>query len=312
MHNNSSNDTKYKNKEGRFILSQNRLVPSLASLIIASGIYLSGIGRYRFVLVYAAYSLISCGLSLLKLKSRASQFLLVGTLVALYYDVTKGPFFPVYQSNRIMIALVLMVVGDALAQFVAKRLFQRQTRGKVFVVCPSCDYDNEELIGKCKACSFSPRSVDRQGGCYQASSKRGIPSKVVRMLALGDTEEILFHMRLFPHKSVFKDGKRQIRTYFAVTNQRIILLDYLYFSKSWREKDSILIVDVVCVEGKYKKITFSPEPVLRIRTSQNEEYEIVYKRFGKYSKQISEICRLIGGINKDIAIKCQFSGAESL
>src|SRR6266545_4470342 len=190
---------------------------NLAGTVAVTMLFLSGLGRYRVVLIYAIYCLINSVLSISTPGRKVKYVFLPATLAAIYLDIRNGPFSPILIKNSLLLTLPLMLIIDNLVRHYCMRAIESVAGGRVFCVCPKCKYDNKGLVAVCSFCSYKygeqPEPIPR----VQKIGKL-MPVKVMRMVSLRDGESILFCLRLFPFRSVVKNGERQIRTYFIVTS----------------------------------------------------------------------------------------------
>lgn len=290
----------------QFIALNNSAILDLVSAICVTLLFASGLGRYRLVLVYAVYSLIKSILSFANPSSKVPPIFLPATLVAIYFDITKGPIVPIFTQNTLLLSLPIMLIIDWFVRHYAKQLIVNITESQMFSVCPSCKYDNKNLVDKCIYCSFEKgtKSSDLQPNMLKSNNK--LPVKVLRMIDLKDAEAVLFCMKIFPFKALLKNGVREIRTYLIITTADLILLDYQYFSESWREKDILSLMDIVSVKGKMKEVYISEEPFLEITTSSNDVYEISFNKFGSFKKDCSTITDVIRKLNPAVNIQLNF------
>ena len=103
-------------KVQRIITEYQSAVVRLTGFIITSLVFLSGIGRYRVVLLYAAYSLMDAIFTIKKTTKHINLIWFPAILFALYLDLTEGAFLPVFSKNYILLAVPLMLVADQLAR----------------------------------------------------------------------------------------------------------------------------------------------------------------------------------------------------
>ena len=289
------------------ILQHYDAVINFTSAISAAIVFLFGFGRYRFVLVYGAYSLLNSGLSFVKPGQKARYILFPVTLLALYLDITKGPIMPLFAQNNLLAALPALLITEIVVKHYAQRSIEKASAGRLFIVCPSCNFGNRALVEKCISCSYKNGDQLLHDTSNKVQQRRDIvPAKVFRMLNLAYKEDVVFHTKLFPHKSVIKNGERQIRTNFIITTDNIIFLDHFFFANSWREKDSIPLKTIVSVEGKMEKIFIAQNPFLVINTSSRDVYKIVFKRFGQFKRRIAEIAEIIKSQNPQVEVKINF------
>jgi hypothetical protein len=281
---------------------------NLASVISASLVFLSGIGRYRIILVYLSYALLNSSLSFIRPGHKVRYVLLPATLFALYLDITKGPIIPLFIQNSLLITLPVLFISEIVIKHFVQCSIEKLSSGRIFIVCPYCSFKHRSFTVKCASCSYnnSDQLVLVKPSPIQQQKKDIVPVKIFRMLNLSNNEDIVFHMKLFPHKSLIKNGVRQIRTDFIITTDNIIFLDRFFFANSWREKDLISFKTIDSVEGKMKSIFVVQNPFLVINTSSHDVYEIVFKRFGHFKQRISEISEIIGSQNPQIKVKIDF------
>lgn len=292
---------KMKKNAARAIIANQEAIVCITAALAVSTVFLVGIGRYRVIAVYAVYLMLKFFEHLLKTRATLSRLLLPATVLAVYFDIAKGPVLPIYQKNYLVLGLATMVCMDVAVRSVVKKAIVTIAHGEVFVSCPSCGYDNKIPVDRCSRCSFvnAEASVRLRGVLRGDACK--LPSRLSKMVGLREDEEVLFQTRLFPNKSVFVNGRRVIRKNLVVTTWRVILVDYMYFAGSWRDKDDIAIADIVRIDGALKKVTIARQPVLGISTSVGDNYEIVYGLCADYKRQMPEIARLIQQRNPRIS-----------
>jgi hypothetical protein len=275
-----------------YIIEHCSVFVDIAEAMSVCLVFVSGLGRYRVVLVYAVFCLINSLLAIGKPGRKVPYVLLPATLVAIYLDIDKGPFHPILLVNSLLIALPLMLLMDNLVKHYSMKAIEMISEGHIFLVCPKCNYDNKDLVAMCSYCSYKTGEHIGSNPLIKNIHK-SIPIKVLRMLQLKSDEVIIFYIRLFPFRSVVKNGERQIRTHFIITNHNVVFLDYFFFSESWREKDVIPLNNVASIEGKMKKIYLSKEPFFEIITLDNVTYEIIFKKFDKYNEYFAAISEAI-------------------
>lgn len=280
-----------------------------ASAISVVLLFLVGIGRYRFILVYAAYSLLNCSIAAVAPGKKIRFFLLPATIIAIYIDINKGPLLPLFPVNHLFLSLVLMLIVDGTVRKITNHFMEKVANGAMFVVCPSCNFDHSTLSRKCAQCSYENKS-QKMISTANLQKNTLAPIKVIRMLNLNDNEEILYHFKLFPYRSILRNGIRQIRTNFVITTRNIYITDYFYFSRGWREKDIISLQDVVNVEGKMIKLHLSQEPILIMRTLAHDEYEIRFRKLGKFRDIIKELTAILKNENPNINVDLKFPSKE--
>jgi hypothetical protein len=166
----------------------------ISGFITAGLIFSCGIGRYRSVVVYAAYCLLKSLSNIFNIEKRLNMFFLPAVVVALFYDVTKGPILPLFTFNHLLIALPIMIILDKAVRNLIKRMIGNISDGELFIVCPSCNYDNEELVKTCIKCAYDiKKTVDKKLPNISSSYKGDkIPSQLILLLNIGESETILF------------------------------------------------------------------------------------------------------------------------
>jgi hypothetical protein len=297
------------------IASQYRnFIINITGLLTVSLIFSSGIGRYRVVLVYAVYYLLKALSALLKDEQRIFLLFFPATVIALFFDVTKGPIFPLFAKNYLVIALPVMMVVDTFVVNSVKKMISNITEGQFFIVCPSCNYGYKDLVEKCLNCSYKKGNQQTMSAAKIAPSVKGdkMSPWLLNLLSIGVGEKILFHKKLNLFTQQLKNGERVARKHFVITTANVIILDYYSFHirmpKSWRERDVILLSDIVAVEGKMKQFYMTMRPFLIIRTINNDVYEIILSTFfGKYVAEIKEIAALIKEANPQVEIVMNLS-----
>ena len=296
-------------KVKNFLIKYHDGAVNLSGFLATSLVFLSGIGRYRTVLAYALYCLLK-GLWAVVGKGAEAKYILLPTIIiSLYFDLTKGQIWPLFERSYFIVSVGIAVVLDTLARRRVQKLIEEISKGDLFIICPSCNYDNKELVKICQACSYKkgdPFSALRRTDLLSVRGEKGgvirMPERVIQMLGIKEQEKILFSMRVFPFKSVFRNGEQEIVTFFVLTNTRIIFLDYHYFSYSWRKKDILSLSDIISVQGKMKKMYMVLQPEFVITTRSGDIYEIVYKKYGRYRQRIEDVCSLIKKINPEINV----------
>ncbi len=280
----------------------------ISGFLTVSLIFFAGIGRYRVVLGYAVYSLIKALSAIIKVEQRIYLIFFPAFVVSLFLDVTSGPIFPLFAKNYLLLALLVMIVSDDLVRKFFKKVISNITEGQFFVVCPSCNYDNKDLVEKCLNCSYQKGIPLTILAARISPSLKGdkIPPGLLNLLNLGESEEILFHKKLNLFTQKLKNGERVARKHFVITTANLIILDYYSFHirmpESWRERDIIPLSEIIAVEGKMKEFYMAMRPFLIIRTIQKDVYEIVLSTFGKYIAEIKEIAAIIKKANPQVEI----------
>lgn len=208
-----------------------------------------------------------------------------------------------------------MLVADKLIRNCSKKMISNITSGQYFVECPSCHYDNKDLVQKCINCSYQKNNRLTISTAKVSPTLKGdrIPPGLLNLLSIGENEEILFHKKLTSFTQKLKNGERVARKHFVITTANLIILDYYSYHirmpKSWRERDIIPLSDITAVEGKMKEFYMAMRPFLIIRTINNDVYEIILPTFfGKYVAEIKEIAAIIKKANPKVEVIMNLTG----
>lgn len=258
-------------------------------------IYLSGIGRYRLVIVIIVYNLLNSIIIKANNRLYVNYILLPAMIIAILFDWEMGPLYPVLKFNSVLFTFILIVFVDKLVKTRVEKYISGISNGILFIECPSCGYGNMDLSSKCSNCNYES---SLEGNNISNANATNQNDKLSKMLNLPD-DIILYKLRLFPFVSVLINGAKEIRTYFVVTSKDIILIDYFYFSSSWRRKDIIPISSILSLRLIEKKMYVACEPTIEICTDTNNKYEIV---FLKIFKSESAINNVIDNINKNCTV----------
>lgn len=284
-----------------------------ASFLVASLIFVSGIGRYRCVLLYGLYFLLRAVLSLFSFDRKVLMIFLPLVIISLFFDITKGQIFPVFKKNYLFIAVPLLLIADMIIKRFVGRSIEQLARGELFATCPSCGYDNKDLVERCKNCSYQKGDQLLVRLTTEGLSAIGnrIPFRAFSLLGLQQNEKLLFHKKIA--SNVFSiNGVNQARTNLVITNERIIFLDYFRFpirsSDGWRERDSIPLSSISNIECKMKKIYLTKEALLGINTASNL-YEIVFRK--RNIREILEILNIIRTAYPEVDIRNQLMETEN-
>ncbi len=270
---------------------------------------ISGVGSYRVFLVYAGY----CLLKALRIEKKYIFIFLPAFIISMYLDATTGPIFtqnakPYYY----FITLATFVVVDLLIHTLFEKMVSSMTKGQYFIECPSCHFNNTQLVETCKNCSFKKGDILGPSTKHVSANVKGdkIPDGLIPLLSLAIDEEILFHKKLTSNSQQLKNCERVARHHLVITIWNVIILDYyifhIRFPKSWRERDVIPLSEIKAVEGKMKEFMKSIRPFLIIKTSK-DIYEIVFSTTEDYITQITEIGSILKKANPQIEVTIELS-----
>lgn len=297
------------------MLSRNRVaILHGVSFLSAILIFSLGIGRYRVVLAYAFYSFIACLLTLKRPDNKDFYWLLLPLMViSISLDIARGAVMPLFEHNYLVVAIGTVFVGDTVAKNCAERLIGKLSKGLLFVICPSCFYENKELVEKCIYCSYEKGSSTMLSPPVAQPPYGKIAPRVLNILKLQD-EQILFYLSWFPSKTVFINSERDSRAIFVITTRNIILLDYYRFAlthpESWRVKDKVDLSAISSVEITTRDLYHMRYPLLVISTTSGDKYEMIFHIGRKYSDRMKKIVDILREMNPKIEISDRSTGSE--
>jgi hypothetical protein len=299
--------SKVKSKQ---ITNQHRdLILSISSVMTVALFFVSGIGSYRFFLVYAIYSLLKA----FRVERVMMFVFFPAFVVTLYLDFANGPLFSRGTQNYFFIILLTFMVADYFINKFVKKLIRNISQEQYFVDCPSCHFNNIQLVEICANCSYKKGNLRVPSTAKISPFLQGdkITPGLLNLLTLGESEEILFHKRLTLFSQQLKNGERVVKKHLVVTTANLIILDYYSFHismpKSWRERDVIPLLGISAIEGKMKEFYKTMRPFFMIKTINNDVYEIVLSTFGNYIHETNEIAALIKKANPQVEIAIELA-----
>lgn len=245
------------------VFAKSRLTEGLIFLLL----FLSGLARYRFVLVIVLKGLLSAANQYNITKdseSRAPEqetlqnILLNGlALIALMIDFKKGQIFPKYIDLSVWITGISVILGYGIAlalQVKVGKLIEGFGKNKIFTVCPKCGFPSISVVEECKNCGFhvgidlldieaikevAPVLKEEIEKNKKNHIYKKIPGSVIKGLALLPEEAILFSvkkpsMRLHTilrngdRITINKYGRMCILNWVIGTNKRLCFLAEMY------------------------------------------------------------------------------------
>ena len=264
--------------------------------------FATAIGSYRFFLVFGILFLLKA----LKLEKPVMFLFLPAFIVTFYIDVNNGPMLQPSSKSRFLLILPIFFVVGSLVTGAAKRLIINLTEGRFFTTCPSCRFHNIHLVEKCSECTYEKGIMSSLMPPKISPSFCGdkIQPRLLNLLRTNTSEAILFHKKLTSFVRNIRNGVRQARKHLIVSTSNLIILDYYSFHfrmpDSWREKDVIPLADIISVEVTKERFFNALRPVLRIKTTNNDVYEIVLSTYGKYVAEINKIATIIKSVNPQV------------
>lgn len=252
-------------------------------------IFLSGIGRYRIVIIIILYNLLNLLAVKFDNKKYIDYLLLPTLLIAVLLDSINGPLYPVFKSNSVLLAFALVVVFDKLSKSMVEKYVSHISCGSLFTECPSCGYGDNKLTSICSNCNYTNNSDNLATYSHKADNKH---NKLSSMLDISN-DEILFKLKLFPLVSVFINGEKDVMTYLVITSNDLIFIDYFYFASSWRKKEVLPISSIISFRLIEKNTYVTSEPAIEICTDINNKYEIVFLKIFNNKVEINQIIKFI-------------------
>lgn len=283
-----------------------KFITEISGFITVCLLFTAGIGRYRVFVVYGAYSLLKALFTLIDIGKYPDIFLLPAIVVAIYFDLAKGPIFPLFTNNYLLIALPMMIVADVLIRNIIKRIISNMSDGELFVACPFCNFDNKELVKICINCNYdvNRKIMNTLPGISPCFKGNKIKPGLISLLNTGESEEITYHKELTRNLVFFKNNERELRKHFIITTSNLIFIDYQGFGfgipKSYRNKDIVPIAKIDVVKCEMKNIYMANRPFLEIRTFDGDCYGIAFSSFGNYKEEMGEVVKLIINANRQV------------
>lgn len=278
------------------------IIPLFGS-VLALTIYLSGIGRYKMLLVIAGYYLLESYL-LYRRTSTSSIKPIFGPSVAIaaIIDIMQEGTFPL----RLIGAFVLFIMAELVSKKHLVALIEGLTQLRLFGRCPSCNYANRDPVKKCKYCGFTanlgPAAPQLDvlpvtmpvSGCAGITAK--VPKRCLSLLNLREGEKCIGGVRIFPERGLYEDGGKVLVKYLVITNARLILLDYHFYYSGWTYRRDIGIGSVeasIMVRKHHQK---KEVPILTLKTPETS-YEVFYSPYMSARKEIEAIRSCINSLS---------------
>lgn len=287
-------------------IQKNILISEISGFIAVSLIFFSGVGRYRVILIYALYCLIKAMSKSISIERILSLFFLPIIIMALYLDINNGPIFPIFNSNSLLIALIVMIISEISIRNLVANIISNIVNYELFMICPLCNFNNNLLVKSCKNCNYNSRKQIEKNVSKLSTFFKGdkIPSWIICSLNLDENEVIVFHKKLYRNIVVCKNDERIIRKNMIITKVKIILLDYqrfIFFNNTgYREIDIIPIETIKIIKCQMKYIYMSKRPCFEIVTISGDVFLISLSSFTNYKQEIENIVSAIKNTNKII------------
>ena len=289
-------------------------------------IFVMGIGRYRVVLSFSMFFLVKAALSYFKKENRLLYLLFLPVLLSmLYLDIKNGQIYPIFPRLNFIVTISIVIAIEVLMRGYINNILERLSDKVLFKVCPSCKYDNKNLVEQCNNCSYSKNN---DGNLIEIEQSNNMPivtldinneienynkvglyrkpsKKIVDILNLSVGESVLINLKIFPFRTFFKDGNRDIANNLILTSQGIYFLDYSFFGSGWRMRKVISYGQIINVSFTSKKVFASEKPIFSINTA-NGLYEVLFSTFSPYREKIERIIDCIKKRNPKISVEIDF------
>ena len=262
-----------------------------------------GTARYRMVLVLAGYFILRALLVNIEKEYSILKFLLCPLLMlSLYLDVTHGQINAIYTRMNVVISFLALVISERLVKRSVWYALGRISANELFVVCPGCRYENNEMVNECPQCAYRlgapiERSINAGSNeadpavsgeiqNYKAMGLYRQPSKnLLGILGLHQDETILMNMSTLPMLDFYMDGMKRPVFTIVLTIERIICVDHMFFSKGWKIRETIRYNDILHLSASRDRARVGEKLLLSIATASHC-YEIAFSYFLPDSDQI--------------------------
>lgn len=282
-------------------IQQRDFILNMSDVVTAVLFIITGIGSYRILIVFAIERSLST-----RLQQKTVLIGVLAYIFSAYFDFMNGPIIFPDTKNYFIIVFLAFIAVRLLIQKSFKRMISDLTQNQYFETCPSCHYHNSYLVGSCSNCDY------KKGDNLPASTSKisdelkgdKIPPRLTNLLVFNEDEKIIFHKNLNSFTGKLKNGETILRKHLLITSKSIVMLNYTWslfqIPKCWTDRDIIPLSDVIAVEGKMKQGFAAERPSLKIRTIQNDSYEIVFSGYGDYISEINDIAAIIKSVNPQV------------
>ena len=279
-----------------------RAIIPLFGSVLAFVIYLSGIGRYKTLLVIAGFYLLESFLLYRRTSTNSIKpIFLPAVAIAAIIDIMQEGDFPL----RLIGAFLLFVVAELVSKKHLVARIEGLTELRLFGRCPSCNYANRDPVEKCKNCGFTATSGSAapqrevlpvaMAGCECAGITARIPKRCLSLLNLQEDERCIGGVRIFPERGLYENGGKVLVKYLVITNARLILLDYHFYYSGWTYRRDIGVGSVeasIIVRKHHQK---KEVPILMLKTPE-ASYELFYSPYMSARKEIEAIQSCINSL----------------
>jgi len=242
---------------------------SLIEGFIFSLLFLSGLVRYRFVIVLILRGILSA-VNQYYLRKRSKKVyehwsminggLIIIFIISILLDLSKGQVSPKYPDLSALTTIISVCIGYSFV-FIFLRiggsLVQKLSGEEIFTVCPSCGFANVKVVDECRNCGYKKglplielskkkelqKEVIQEINEYKKIGLYGdLPREVLTTLRSAQDEYVLIALKSpFKYLGGSKDEITLPSGWFILTNNRIIC--YSGF-KGWVKKEEILYSEI--------------------------------------------------------------------
>lgn len=273
-------------------------------------IFITGIGRYRTVLFFAAYYLILAGFELKKKNPWILHvFFLPAAFLTLHFDLRTGQLFPLFSYHNFILTISIITIAQMLLiQGYLFRALQILSAKTIFRTCPRCHFDNIRLVIHCPNCLYdksqegsildvintgssamASADIKSEIGNYMAAGAYQSPTdKLTRLLGLSDDEIILINIKCFFGIGYYKNSHRVAVSKLILTTKRIIFVHALIDSDGWRLKETIDYYQLTEAWAEMTRHFARKVPALLLITA-SDRHEITFGSATPYAAKLGSI-----------------------
>lgn len=244
-------------------------------IIIISGlVFASGVGRYRsflFISVFfAIYTLLLINKTDLSWYKRLYAPCIIG---AIYLDYVRGPFYPVFSYNNLMMSFVIYFSAKYLFESFFKKNIETLTGGAIFTWCPACGIEYDEFTAHCNNCGYSSRDA------ASAISTSQPEETIIERVKLG----------FWSNSSLYKDGSLIECTELWITKYDVFIYNKQGHKRGFESKIKVPLASISDV-----RVEERDHHGLRMQIVVFESDGHFYELFQIHKRQLSQLVSLVG------------------
>lgn len=270
----------------------------LSASIAAMLVYLSGIGRFRFVVVCSGFLIVRA--IFVACSATMNNIVLVPIVViALMLDLKYGALYPVYDSNNILLAGIVLVICEIMVRKIMLKKLGSIKSFDHFQICPHCKTIHSELVTWCGKCGYNEPDFGLK------NNEANFIGQIISGKNEGNPDykhEILYQMELPTTIACYKNGNRELRNHLFMTKDCVAIVD-IRGGTAWRDGDVISYSEITTIAGEMKKSFIGKSPFMTIRCKNGNVFEIVLTTLDDYKQQIMQIQSVAKNSNGEIMIE---------